>query len=394
MRGVIIMKMSSEMLTHLQERIIPFWDNLRDDDNGGFYGYMDFNHNLDKKAVKGCILNSRILWFYSAVYNLTKDKKYLKNADHAYEFLKNIFLDEENGGVYWMATYDGKVNGSMKHTYNQAFAIYALAEYYRANGKEEALGIAKDIFNTIETHCKDSLGYLEQFDKEWHEIDNIELSENGVISKKTTNTHLHILEAYTNLYTVWKDERVKKQLLYVMDKFRNTIYDEKNNWFRIFFDQKWNVSIEVQSYGHDIETCWLLKRAADVIGDEELIKDTVEYTTKVAEKIYETAYTDHGLHNECVEGKLNTDRVWWVQAEAVIGFYNNFQLTGDKKYYEASCNMWEYIKNYMVEKRADGDWYWLVAENGKPYEEKPIVEPWKCPYHTGRMCMEIIRRTM
>lgn len=388
------MKMSSEMLTHLQNTIVPFWDKLRDDVNGGFYGYMDYNLGLNKEAEKGCILNSRILWFYSAVYNLTKDEHCLENAKHAYEFLKDVFLDRKYGGVYWMASYDGKITDSIKHTYNQAFAIYALSEYYRACGSEEALDIAKSLFEVIEEHCKDDLGYLEEFDEQWNEKENVMLSECGVISKKTTNTHLHVLEAYTNLYSVWKDERVKKQLEYVLDKFRHTIYDEKQHVFKIFFDEKWNVTIDVKSFGHDIETCWLINRAADVLAEEDIIKDCRDYTSKVAEKIYELAYSENGMDNECVEGKLDTDRVWWVQAEAVIGFYNNFQITGDKKYYEASCNMWEYIKKAIIDKRNGGEWFWLVSKDGKPYENKPVVEPWKCPYHNGRMCIEIIRRTM
>lgn len=388
------MKMALEMLEHLENVIVPFWDKLQDKENGGFYGYMTYNLELDKTAEKGCILNSRILWFYSATYNLNHDEKNLMYAEHAYNFLKNVFLDKKYGGVFWMASYKGEITDSRKHTYNQAFAIYALAEYYKATKNEEALNLAKKLFEIIEMKCKDMYGYLEEFDEEWNEKENEMLSECGVISKKTTNTHLHVLEAYTNLYSVWKDERVKNQLLYILDIFKIRIYDEKQHVFKIFFDEEWNVTIDVKSFGHDIETCWLIDRAAEVIGDKEVIEDVRSYIPKVAEKIHEIAYSDHGMNNECVEGKLDTDRVWWVQAEAVIGFYNNFQITKDKKYCEAAMNMWDYIKSTIVDKRDGGEWFWKVSKDGQPYEDKPIVEPWKCPYHNSRMCIEIVRRTM
>ncbi|GKX65032.1 AGE family epimerase/isomerase [Inconstantimicrobium mannanitabidum] len=388
------MKMALEMLEHLENVIVPFWDKLQDKENGGFYGYMTYNLELDKTAEKGCILNSRILWFYSATYNLNHDKKNLKYAEHAYNFLKNVFLDKKYGGVFWMADYTGKITDSIKHTYNQAFAIYALAEYYKATKNEEALDLAKELFEIIEMHCKDMYGYLEEFDEEWNEKSNEMLSECGVISKKTTNTHLHVLEAYTNLYSVWKDERVKNQLLYILDIFKVRIYDENQHVFKIFFDEEWNVTIDVKSFGHDIETCWLIDRAAEVIGDKEVTEDVRSYIPKVAAKIHELAYSDHGMNNECVEGKLDTDRIWWVQAEAVIGFYNNFQITKDKKYCDAAMNMWDYIKSTIVDKRNSGEWFWKVSEDGQPYKDKPIVEPWKCPYHNSRMCIEIVRRTM
>lgn len=388
------MKMALEMLDHLENVIVPFWNGLQDNDNGGFYGYMTYNLELDQKAEKGCILNSRILWFYSATYELTHNEANLEYAEHAYNFLKDVFLDEKYGGVFWMASYKGEITDGRKHTYNQAFAIYALAEYYKVTKNEEVLDLAKRLFEIIEEKCKDNYGYLEEFDKEWNEKENEMLSECGVISKKTTNTHLHILEAYTNLYSVWKDERVKKQLLYVLHIFKNKIYDEKQHVFKIFFDEIWNVTIDVKSFGHDIESCWLIDRAGEVIGDTQLIEDIRGYIPKVAEKIYELAYSDKGMNNECVQGKLDTDRIWWVQAEAVIGFYNNYQITKNKKYCEAAMNMWDYIKSTIVDKRSGGEWFWKVSKEGQPYEDKPVVEPWKCPYHNSRMCIEMVRRTM
>ena len=149
--------MVTTVRNHLVEDIIPFWKNLRDDKYGGYYGYLSFDHELDKKAVKGCILNSRILWFFSSAYTLLREESLLDEARHAYDFLRGKCIDKINGGIYWSMTYDAKVADGTKHTYNQAFAIYALSAYYEASGNEEALELAMELFNIVENICKDAI---------------------------------------------------------------------------------------------------------------------------------------------------------------------------------------------------------------------------------------------
>lgn len=387
--------MVEEVKDHLLNTIIPFWKNLRDDEYGGYYGWLDYDLKLDKKAVKGCILNSRITWFFANAYTLLKDESLLDEAKHGFQFMKDYCFDKENGGIFWSINYDGTPEDTTKHTYNQAFCIYALSSYYEASGDKEALKMAKDLFHIIEEKCTDEVGYLEAFDKEFHLIENDKLSENGVIADKTMNTLLHVFEAYTELYRVDKDPEVKARLEWILDTIADKIYNPVLHRQEVFFDKNYNSILDLHSYGHDIETAWLMNRGIDVLDEEAYKKKINPIIDDLTEQIYQIAFDGHSLANECEKGVVNTHRIWWVQAEAVIGFINGYQRHTDRKdYLNAAKAEWEFIKDYMIDKREGSEWFWETDENGKPYPDRPIVEPWKCPYHNGRMCMEIIRRNI
>ncbi|MCR4728111.1 MAG: AGE family epimerase/isomerase [Lachnospiraceae bacterium] len=386
-------KYVSDVKKHLTEKIIPFWENLRDDEFGGYFGFMDKKTlTVNKKAVKGCILHSRILWFFSNAYTLLKDKTLLDNADHTYEFIKDKCLDPENGGIFWALTYDGKVSEDLKHTYNQAFCIYALSSYYEASGKKEALDKAYELFKLIETVCRDKDGYLEAFTRDFKPADNEKLSENGVMAERTMNTLLHVFEAYTELYRVDKNPQVGDKLREIFDIFKEKMYNPVLHRQEVFFDMDYNTLIDLHSYGHDIETSWLLDRGLKVLNDPAYEEKIAPIVVKLAEKIYETAFDGRSIANECERGKVDETRIRWVQAEAVLGFLNAYERTGDEKFLKASESEWKYIEEYIVDKRPGGEWFADVDKNGNPASDHPIVELWKCPYHNGRMCFEIIRR--
>lgn len=385
--------MVEEVKEHLLHTIIPFWKNLRDNEHGGYYGWLGYDLALDKKAVKGCILNSRITWFFANAYTLLKDESLLDEAKHGFAFMKDYCFDKENGGIYWSITYDGKPEDTTKHTYNQAFCIYALSSYYEASKDEEALAMAKELFHIIEEKCTDEVGYLEAFDREFHLIENDKLSENGVIADKTMNTLLHVFEAYTELYRVSKDAEVKKRLEWILDTIADKIYNPALHRQEVFFDKNYNSILDLHSYGHDIETAWLMNRGVDVLGEESYQKKMGPIIDDLTAQVYKVAFDGHSLANECEKGVVNNHRVWWVQAETVIGFLNGYQRNPEKKeYLEAAKSEWQFIKDYVIDKREGSEWFWEVDENGKPYPDRPIVEPWKCPYHNGRMCIEVIRR--
>lgn len=382
----------TEVREHLVKDLLPFWKNMKDDINGGFYGYLGYNLELDKKSVKGCILNSRILWFFSNAYMLLADKELLGYARHAFIFLKEHCLDKKYGGVYWSLDYKGNPEDTTKHTYNQAFAIYALSSYYDASGDKEALGIAQKIYQLVELRCKDMYGYLEAFSMDFEPIDNDKLSENGVMAEKTMNTTLHVFEAYTELYRVTHDSGVGTRLRYILDIIADKIYNPGLGRLEVFFDKTWNPLIDVYSYGHDIETAWLIDRGLEILDDASYTEKFSVITNTITENIYQRAYTGHSLVNEAENGIVNTTRVWWVQAEAVVGFLNGYLKHGrQQKYMEASEDIWGYIKNYVIDKRNGSEWFPELDEKKNPIE-KPIVEPWKCPYHNGRMCFEVIKR--
>lgn len=382
----------NEVKNHLVLDIIPFWEALRDDEYGGFYGYKDFNGNVDKNYDKGCILNSRITWFFSEAYLLLRDDVLLQNARHGYEFLMNRCLDKENGGVFWSVTYDGKPADTTKHTYNQGFAIYALSTYYEATGERKALDTAFDIYNIIESKCRDEGGYLEAFKIDFTPESNEKLSENGVMATRTMNTLLHVFEGYSRLYKVTNDERVAKSLKEILDIYSSKIFNPEKHRQEVFFDHDYHSLIDLISYGHDIESAWLIDEGTKILGDKRYIHMISPLMDELCTNIYETAFDGHSLPQECENGKVNEDRVWWVQAETINGFLHYYlKYPGHAEYLSAAQNVWDYIKKNMMDKNNGNEWYWLLDKDGHPYTDKPIVEPWKCPYHNGRMCIKVLK---
>lgn len=385
--------MIEEIKNHLTDCIIPFWKRLRDDEHGGYYGWMDYDLTVDKKAVKGCILNSRITWFFANAYLLLKDESLLAEAKHGYEFMQKYCVDRERGGVYWSVAYDGTPEDTTKHTYNQAFSIYALSSYYDASKDQGALDTAMTLFHIIEERCMDEIGYKEAFDREFKEIENDKLSENGVIAQKTMNTLLHVFEAYTELYRVSGNADVRKRLTWILDTIADKIYNPQLHRQEVFFDREMNSILDLHSYGHDIETAWLIRRGTDVLGDKAYEDKMLPIILDLTGQVYKVAFDGNSLANECEKGVVNEGRIWWVQAETVVGFLNGYQLAPEhKEYLEAAKAQWEFIKEHVIDKRDGSEWYWLVDKSGAPVAGEPIVEPWKCPYHNGRMCFEVIRR--
>lgn len=438
--------LSEELKTHLCECLIPFWKNLQDVEYGGYYGWMDSDLKADRYAVKGCILNSRILWFFSnariclqeilsrvgsgegrpdaAQSEKLKDlsESLREYADCAYRFLRDNCIDHEKGGVYWSVDYRGRGEDTTKHTYNQAFAVYALSSCFRAYHDREALKLADELVGLIETRCFDSDGYKEALDREFRPIANDKLSENGVMADRTMNTLLHVMEAYTEYLLACREagrggghkpesageqggsgsredygtegfgQTAEKKLRWMLDLVEKRIYNPERHRQEVFFNLKMESLIDLHSYGHDIEAAWLIDRCLETLGDRELTERMSPILRSLENEIYEKAYSAHSLANECERGVVDEKRVWWVQAEGVVGFYNAWQKTGERRYLEAAEDIWGFIRKYLVDKRPGGEWFWYTDASGSPALDKPIVEPWKCPYHNGRMCMEIIKR--
>lgn len=387
--------MIREIRRQLTDGILPFWKSLVDREQGGFYGEVDFELNVNKCADKGVILHSRILWFFANSFLTLRNEEDLQYADHAFDFLVKVCVDKEYGGVYWSVTNEGVPCDTTKHTYCQAFAVYALSSYYDASKNEEALKLAYKLFDVIEMNCRDEIGYLEAFKRDFSPESNEKLSENGVMAHRTMNTLLHVFEAYTELYRVDRDERVRACLVDILDIMYNKVYNKEKNRLEVFFDYDMNSILDLHSYGHDIETAWLVDRGLAVLGDQELSTRVGEMTAALEKKIYEVAYTDHGLLNEDDRGEVNKIRVWWVQNEAVIGFVNGYQKDNTKaEYLQAAKAIWEYSYENMIDKRPGSEWFYELDDNDKPNKSREIAGPWKCPYHNGRMCFEIIRRNI
>jgi len=389
-------ELKKKFYNELTKDILPFWmNNTVDSEDGGFYGLIMDDMEIKKDGPKGLVLCSRILWTFSTAYRVLREDKYLKIAERAYEYLIKYFWDKEYSGAYWMLDYKGIPIDTKKQIYGEAFAIYGLSEFYRATKNKGALDKAIELFRTLEKYSydKDLKGYFESFTREWELSSDMRLLENDLNSKKTMNTHLHVVEAYTNLYRVWKDEEMRKSLKGIIEVILKHIIDNNTYHFKLYFDDEWNSKADIISYGHDIEGSWLLLEAAEVLGDEKLIEETRNMAIKMAQATYKEGLDEDGaLTNESTsKGVIDGSKTWWVEAEAVVGFFNAYQLTGKEYFIEASLNAWRFIDENIIDK-VNGEWFRKVTRDRKKIDGMAKVDPWKCPYHNSRMCFEIMER--
>ena len=386
-----------EMQDVLTGNILPFWiDKMVDHENGGFYGRIDGHGNLHADAEKGGILNARILWTFSAAYRVLGKSEYLEMATRAKDYIIAHFIDREYGGTYWSLDYKGNPKDTKKQFYAIGFMIYGLSEYVRATGDKEALDYAIQLFDCIEEHSLDVIynGYIEACTREWGEIADMRLSDLDANYPKSQNTHLHIIEPYANLYRVWKDERLEKALRNMINIFTDKILNPETNHLDLFFEKDWTRGAgHLESYGHDIECSWLMHEAALVLGDAEVLKKVEEIVPLVAKASEKGLNPDGSMIHEANldTGHVDDDLHWWVQAEAVVGFYNIYQHFGDESALDKSLQCWQYIKDNLIDYEG-GEWYWSRRPDGTLNLDDDKAGFWKCLYHNGRMCLEIIER--
>ena len=373
--------------------ILSYWMRHTIHRSGGFYGSVNNSNIPDEAAVKGVVLNSRILWTFSAAYQVTKNLNHYKTAQRAYDYILGYFVDKEYGGVYWAVDANGNMRDGRKQIYGLAFCIYGLAEYYKISNEQQSLDTAIDLYNCIELYSFDKTknGYIEAFTREWVTISDLRLSEKDKNERKTMNTHLHILEAYANLYSIWPDAGLKEKtsnLLFLFDRY---FVNSANHHLNLFFDDDWQLKSSLQSYGHDIEAAWLLLQCAEIIEEEKWIDQFRQYAVPVTEAAAEGLDADGGLWYEYEPGndQLIQEKHSWPQAEAMIGFYNAYQLTGKEKYLQMSLRSWEFVKKHIKDKE-NGEWFWGV--NGDyTIMQKEKTGFWKCPYHNSRACIELVK---
>ncbi len=387
-------QLKKEVSDNLTKNILPYWSSrMVDNINGGFYGRIDGNDKVDQEAEKGGILNARILWTYSSAYRVLGDTSYLRLAKRAKDYILAHFIDSQYGGAYMSLKADGTPSNTRKQIYTNAFFIYALAEYNRATGDKQALAEAMKIFELFERHAADCEygGYYEIFSNDWQRVRERMIGESSDKDEKTMNTSLHVMEAYANLYRVSGDKLVGDRLRNIVEIFLDKIIDKKTSHLICFMDRNWNSTSSVDSYGHDIESSWLLYEAASLLGDQKLIDRVKETGIKIANAASEGYQPDGSMLSDKnnATGHVRTQRSWWEQAETVVGYLNAFELTGDESYLNRSLNCWEYTKQHFIDSE-NGGWFSYVSESGEPGGDKGGY--WICPYHNGRMCMEIIER--
>ncbi|WP_225035121.1 AGE family epimerase/isomerase [Winogradskyella sp. SM1960] len=367
--------------------IVNYWSkNTVDADHGGFLGQINHFNVPVPKANKGIILNTRILWSFSAASNHFNTQVYKAICDRAYHYLKAFFNDLTSKGVYWELDYLGNPINKRKQVYAQAFAIYALSEYYTFSKDEAAKNWAIELFDLIEKHAKcEQTGYLDAFNDDWTPIEDMRLSEKDMNAEKTMNTHLHIMEAYTSLLKIYDNENLKASLKSLVNIFQNKFLNS-NNHYDLFFDKNWNLLSNTISYGHDIETAWLVIEATKALNNDELLNEVKTTALKVANTFLNEAIdAEGGVINEknLSTNHTDTDRHWWPQVEALVGLKYAYSINEDEKYNDNAIKIWEFTKKHIIDHN-HGEWHFRVDKNGKPYTKEDKVSMWKAPYHTTR----------
>ena len=390
-------KFSSRISEHLFGHYLPFWCGpALDQKNGGWMSWLSNDLKPDRSKPKGLVVNSRILWAFSAVHRVRPDIIYSDMAARAFDFVMNKFWDAKRGGAFWRLDDTGKVIDDSKKIYGQAFYIYALTEFHRAFNSPTALARAKELFTLVEDHAYDKKfgGYLEVCARDWSEAGaNARLSDKDMSEKKSMNNHLHVLEAYTNLYRVWKNPQVAQRLHELIEIFLTRVLDPRTKHLRHFFDEQWNVRSDTHTFGHDIEASWLLCETAEELGDAKLLGRVRAVALTMAEAVFNEGFgADGGLCYEGRDGRIiDAGRECWPQAEALVGFLNAFELSANKSFFAAALQTWKFIDENLVD-RVHGEWFWRINLDGRPDEKLPKVSEWKGPYHATRACLETLRR--
>ena len=394
MNNILESKFVDDVLLELEGNILPYWMHRMTDPSGGFYGRRDGHDILHSGTPKGAVLNARILWTFSAAYRLLGKEEYLETASRAKREIINKFFDPEFGGVFWSIDAQGSPLDQKKQFYALGFAIYGLSEYSRATGDEESLEYAVRLFKSIESHSRDYVkeGYIEALTREWTPIEDMRLSAKDQNATKTMNTHLHIIEPYTNLLRVYDTEELREATRSLLNIFLDRlVLADRGHHLGLFFDNEWNeVAPGTISYGHDIEASWLLLETAFVLNEQSLIEKTLKATYKIAMAALEGRCEDGSMiYERFPDGTTDEDRHWWVQAENVVGQLYLYLFHGQQDMLEKAYASWQYIKNNLIDPK--GDWFWSIRF-GKPNLDDDKAGFWKCPYHNARMCLEVLER--
>jgi mannobiose 2-epimerase len=388
-------KYREEVLAELTDDILAFWlRNVIDFGTGGFHGSVSGTGAAQPAADKGVIMATRVLWTFSRAYARLRHGEYIRAAGLMYRYLRDHFTDRDRGGLYWTVDHEGRPLDATKKFYGQAFAIYAFCEYSSASGDRQPLDEAKKLFALVERYGRDRVegGYLDALGADWTPVEDTRLSDKDLNTPKTMNTNLHILEAYSKLASADPGGAVIEALENLVEVFLGKIL-MPNRHFGLFFDQAWHEVSGKISYGHDIEGSWLLAEAAERTGRASLAEKTAPVAVGMAKAVLEEGLDAEGgvLNEREADGSLRPGREWWMQAEAMVGFFNAYEMTGSGLFLEKSLSAWEYCKKRFL--RPGGEWYYRIDEAGAPDTSREIAGMWKCPYHTGRACLEIAERT-
>lgn len=409
----IVLRMRNEMREELEKNILPFWQSrMTDEKQGGFLGRIDGAGHPHPDAEKGAILNARILWAFAAAFRVTGDERWLRVAERAKSYILSHFVDLGQGGVYWSLKADGTPLDTKKQTYAIGFTIYGMSELARATGDRQALDCAVSLYHDIEAHAFDQRnnGYVEALTRDWQPIGDMRLSDKDENASRTMNTHLHVIEPYTNLLRCLNEllakgslgedtahyekvlQEVRRSTVNLLEIFNRNIINKTTFHLDLFFNDRWEGRRDVQSYGHDIEAAWLLHETALVLADQDLLRRTEDMAVKIAHAADEGLQADGSLiYEHWNDGRTDRQRQWWVMCENVIGHIDLYQYFGDEQALQVASDCWQFVKEHLVD-REGGEWFWSVDDSLRPNRKDDKAGFWKCPYHNSRMCLEVMER--
>ena len=383
-------KFLQEVRENVTSCILPYWLKLKDP-RGGFYGEVASDGTILYDAPRGVILNARIIWSFAAAYQVLPETPYLVAAVHARDYFLEHFCDHKYGGVYWSVDAAGERLDTKKQLYAQGFAIYGLSELYKVTGDDEVLKNAINLYRVVETYFadKENGGYIEALARDFSPLEDMSLSAHDINADKTMNSHLHVLEAYANLYQVWPDEELKEAVQKLLDLVGTRIMGADGH-LQLYFRKDWSVMPGGVSYGHDIETSWLALECADALKDIDVVNRVRPWALSMGKAGNEGLLPDGSMRYEkLLDGKYDDSRQWWVQAETVVGNLWLWKYHADPQGADRALAAWNYIRENLVDEK-DGEWWWAVLEDGSRDLSQPKVGFWKCPYHNTRMCLQVL----
>lgn len=398
---------------NLEEYVIDFWyPRSIDDEHGGFILSYDDEGAFAGNDAKMIVTQARMTWFFARLTRTdVVDGDYTDAADHGFAFLRDAMWDDDHGGFYWEVDRRGTVRKPRKHLYGQAFGLYALAEYYRVTGNEQALDLAGDLFEVIDDVAKDHQngGYHEYFEPDWEQVTegttylatiepdwSPKESGESVLDPtlKLMNTHLHLLEAFTTYYRVTGDETVRERLHELLTILTNTVVRKDRPACTDKYDPDWTPKLDdadfrVVSYGHDVENVWLTMEASEALDvPTRLFADLYD---GLFDYSLEYGYDDQngGFYFFGPLGEHATNRIkaWWVQAEAMTSALRMYEATGEDVYRNVFEETYDFIEQYHVDE-THGEWHSGVDETLEPVGRKGAE--YKGAYHDGRALIECI----
>ncbi len=415
----------SEMKHVLDSLMIDVWyPRVIDATNGGYFSDFTYDWELGEPQNKFIVTQARHVWATSFLYeNYEEKEEYLRYAGHGFHFLRDHMWDKEFGGFYDLTDSTGNLLprsiGADKRAYGNSFAIYALAQYYKVSKNEEALELAKKTFLWLEENSHDPVngGYFQILDRTGKPIVREEAAkyagyENFQVGLKDYNSSIHLLEAFTTLYQVWPDELVRQRLQEMYDIVSGVMLDDRG-FLKLYFHPDWTQVTDEElhgfsregnsptnhiTFGHDVETAFLLYEAAGALHiiDNELFQKMKKMVDHAIQHGWDKKYGGLFDGGKYVDGEvaiINDHKQWWAQAEALNAFLLMHRIFPDDTIYMQKFEeQWAYVNEYLID-HEHGGWYIYGLDVGHQFSESNKVSIWKGSYHTVRAmvhCLEML----